>query len=86
MPYSIEEGGFSRPLPTDVTLRVPAIYRRRGIIASLFSVIGTWLANRRLDRARRPDLRFPENIPPWLREDIGLPPPPPRIRTWWEDL
>lgn len=86
MPYSIDEGGYGRPLPSDVTLRVPFTYRRRGIVASLLSAIGTWSANRRLDRARRGQELFPQEIPNWLREDLGLPPLPPRIRLWWEDL
>ncbi len=86
MPYSIDEDGFGRPLPNDIALRMPTIYRRRGVIASALTSIGTWLANRRLDRARRGTELFPQEIPNWLREDLGLPPLPPRIRLWWEDL
>ena len=84
MPYSIDEGGYGRPLPSDITLRTPVVYRRRGIVAWLLSAIGTWLANRRLDRRRR--VRYPEEIPNWLREDLGLPPLPPATRMWWKDL
>lgn len=73
-----------RPLPTDVTLRVP-VYRRQGIIASLVAAIAAFAANRRLRRAaRRHRSGAAPPVPDWLREDLGLPPLPPRLPEWWE--
>jgi hypothetical protein len=79
MNYSISEAGYGRPL------RPPATYRRRGVIAITLSGIGAWFASRRRDR-KRPRRLYPGEIPGWLREDLGLPPLPPPIRTWWQDL
>ena len=79
MTYSFEDRIEDRPrLPVAGSHFVPPA--RRGLVGRLLSAIGTWSANRRLDRARR---RYRSGIAPevpdHLREDIGLPPAPARI-------
>lgn len=86
MPYSFEQDRLGADtLPTDVTLRT-TIYRRRGVIASLiFTALAAWSARRQLKAITRHYRRKPlAPIPEYLREDIGLPPLPPRSPTWWE--
>jgi hypothetical protein len=72
-------------LPTDITLRVPAIARKPGNIASLLGAIIAVGANWRLDRAHRRyrSGRAP-HVPDHLRDDLGLPPLPPKLPDWWE--
>lgn len=79
MNYSISEAGYGRPP------RLPATYRRRGVVTTTLSGMGAWFASRRLTR-QRPERLYPNEIPGWLREDLGLPSLPPPIRTWWQDL
>lgn len=61
-----------RPLPSDVTLRAP-VYRRQGIIASLLAgLVRAWS---RYKEAREIS-RFTDSadeLPSYLRKDIGLP-------------
>jgi hypothetical protein len=86
MSYSYDDNlAADSALPSDVTLRAP-IYRRRGIIASLIATtIARWSARRQLDRIARQYRRQPPvELPNYLREDIGLPPLPPRSSGWWE--
>jgi hypothetical protein len=72
-------------LPTDITVRVPTTYRKQGVTASLLGAIIAVGANWRLDRAhkRYKSGRAP-HVPDWLRDDIGLPPLPPKLPEWWE--
>lgn len=84
MSYDLEDYLYDRPLPSDITMRVP-IYRRRGIIASLIGAIVTYRANRRLRwAAKRYRTYVAPPLPDYLREDIGLPRLPPPPPTWWE--
>jgi hypothetical protein len=72
-------------LPTDITLRVPNVYRRPGIVASLLIGIVAVGAKYRLDRAhRRHRSAYAPPVPAHLREDIGLPPLSPKLPEWWE--
>jgi hypothetical protein len=72
-------------LPTDITLRVPAVARKPGGIASLLGAIVAVGANWQLDRAhKRHRSGYAPPIPDYLREDIGLPPLPPKWHQWWE--
>jgi len=86
MSYDLEDYLYDRPLPSDITMRVP-IYRRRGVIASLIGAIVSYRANRRLRWAAKRYRNYvaPE-VPDHLRADIGLPPLPPRLPTRWEPL
>jgi hypothetical protein len=72
-------------LPTDITVRVPTTYRKQGVTASLLGAIIAVGANWRLDRAhkRYRSGRTPA-VPDWLRDDLGLPPLPPKLPQWWE--
>lgn len=84
MSFDTKDQVFDRPLPSDITLRVP-VYRRRGVIASLIGALVAFRANRRLRWAarRHRSYRAPP-IPDHLRADIGLPPQPQRLPNWWE--
>jgi hypothetical protein len=79
------KGRIDPALPTDITPRVPIVYRRQGGFASLLASIVAVGANYRLDRAhRRYRSGYAPPIPDYLREDIGLPPLPPTFHQWWE--
>jgi hypothetical protein len=71
-------------LPPDVTLRVPGLYRAQGLVTALLASIVLAGINYRLDRAhgRRRRYRHAPPVPERLREDIGLPPPLPRLPEW----
>jgi hypothetical protein len=72
-------------LPTDITVRVPTTYRKQGVSASLLGAIIAVGANWRLDRAhRRYRSGHAQPVPDWLRDDLGLPPLPPKLPEWWE--
>ncbi|HHY50018.1 MAG TPA: hypothetical protein GYA10_09755 [Alphaproteobacteria bacterium] len=84
MSFDLDDLINSRPLPTDVTPRQP-IYRRQGIVAALLTALAVHAANRRLRQiARRFRRGTAPEIPNYLREDLGLPPLPPRLPSWWE--
>lgn len=85
MSYDLEDYRYDRPLPSDVTLRTP-VYRRHGVIASLVGrLLAGWSAKRQLKRITRwYRARDLEQVPDHLRDDIGLPPIPPRLVNWWE--
>jgi hypothetical protein len=84
MSYDLEDYRYG-PLPSDITLRTP-VYRRRGIIGSLIAdAIAAWSARRQLARiTRQYRARAIEEVPDYLRADIGLPPLPKRLPNWWE--
>lgn len=90
MSLNFEGRPYDPPLPTDITLRVPvvprrtAIYRHEGIIASLVSAVVAHLVDWRLRRKDRRRSGASPPVPDWLREDVGLPPAPPRFPDWWE--
>ena len=72
-------------LPTDITVRLPTTYRKQGVTASLLGAIIAVGANWRLDRAhKRYRSGRAQPIPDWLRDDLGLPPLPPKLPEWWE--
>lgn len=86
MSYDLEDHLYDRPLPTDVTHRVP-VYRRQGIIASLVARVLAELSGRRQLRRITRWYRakaIDEEVPDHLREDVGLPPRPERLISWWE--
>ncbi len=79
------KGRIDPVLPTDITPRVPVVTRRQGAFASLLASIVAVGANYRLDRAHgRYKSGYAPPIPDYLRQDIGLPPLPPKIHQWWE--
>ena len=91
MSLNFEGRPYDRPLPTDITLRVPevprpagTIYRRQGVIASLVSAAFAPLVEWRGWRRKRWRSGAEPPVPDWLREDVGLPPAPPRLPEWWE--
>lgn len=90
MSLNFEDRPYDPPLPSDITLRVPAIhrqrniYRREGVIASLVSAVVAHLVDWRLRRKGRRRSGASPPVPDWLREDVGLPPAPPKLPDPWE--
>ena len=81
MPFSIDN---DRALPTDITPRTP-VYRRQGIIAALIArLVARATTRRMMRRLARPKGYRAQEVPDYLREDIGLPPLPPRPPDRWE--
>lgn len=89
MSLNFESRPHDPPLPSDITLRVPvvyrqkSIYRREGIVISLVSAFAAHLVDWRLRRKDRSRSGASPPVPDWLREDVGLPPAPPKFLDWW---
>ena len=57
--------------------------RRRGLLGKLLLLVATIRTRGLLNRTLRPYRRGKSPpIPPYLRQDLGLPPEPPRANYW----